>query len=229
MGDDRRRAEDAALVHLLDRPATVLAQALLDLPDRLGRVGVDAGAELLGQLGRGPEHLGRAVEEVLEPDPAAHPTVRRGEVALEQAAVGLDRLEVVVAIGAVRGQRGADAHLGGRLGRALHESPHVEHRGRAAPQRLGVGHVRRGAGDLGRERPMGRVDVVLQPLPQRHRLRRAAEQPGVQVAVVEPGDHGVHRRVDRRHRRPRPDAWPPRSGGPTAAITPSTTSTEPGS
>ena len=64
---------------------------------------------------------------------------------------------------------------------------------------LGVRHVRRGAGDLGRQGAVRGVDVVLEPLPQRHRLRRAPQQPRVQVSVVEPGDHGVHRRVDRRH------------------------------
>ena len=35
VGDDGRRSEDAALVHLLDRAPAELAQALLDLPDRL--------------------------------------------------------------------------------------------------------------------------------------------------------------------------------------------------
>ena len=107
--------EDAALVHLLDRPAAELAQALLDLPDRLRRVGVDAGAELVRQRCGGPEHLGRAVEEVLEPDPRPHPPVGRDEVALEQTAVRLDRLEVVVPIGAVRRERRADADVVGGL------------------------------------------------------------------------------------------------------------------
>ena len=134
------------------------------------------------------------------PTQRAHAPVGRHEVALEQAAVRLDRLEVVVPIGAVRRERGPDADVGGGLRRALHEPPHVEHRRRAAPDGLGVRHVRRGAGDLGRERAVGGVDVVLEPLPERHRLRRAPQQPGVQVTVVEPGDHGVHRRVDRRHR-----------------------------
>ena len=62
--------------------------------------------------------------------------------------------------------------------------------------RLGVRHVRRGPGDLRSERAVRRVDVVLQPLPQRHRLGGAAQQAGVQVGVVQAGDHGVHRRVD---------------------------------
>ena len=115
VGDDGRRTEDAALVHLLDRAPAELAQALLDLPDRLRRVGVDAGAELLGQRCRAAEHLRRAVEDVLQPDPRAHAAVGGDEVRLQQAAVRLQRLEVVVAIGAVRRQRRPDADVVGRL------------------------------------------------------------------------------------------------------------------
>ena len=123
------------------------------------------------------------------------------------------RLEVVVAIGAVRRQRGADADVGGGLRRALHEPPHVEHRGRAAPDGLGVGHVGRGAGDLGRERPVGGVDVVLEPLPERHRLRRAPQQ--TRSAGDRCGARGSRRASTRRSpaRWQRPGGWPPRRVG----------------
>ena len=90
-------------------------------------------------------------------------------------------------------------------GRALHEPPHVHHRDGAGAQALGVGQAAGRLGDLGGQRLVGRVDVGLEPVPQRHRLGRAAQQARVQVAVVQAGDA-------RRGRWRRPPRRPPRAG-----------------
>ena len=72
-----------------------------------------------------------------------------------------------------------------------------------ASSALGVAVQRRRLGDLGRERPVGGVDVGREPVPQRHRLGGAPQQPRVEVAVVEAGDDGVAGGVDApRRRRP---------------------------
>ncbi len=144
------------------------------------------------------KHCSRAVEEVLEPDPRAHPAVGRGAVGLEQPPVRLDRLEVVeaVLVGHVRDQGGAEADGLGRRGRTLHEAPHVHHRRRAREHALGVAVERGHGGDLRRQRLVRGVDVGLEPVPQRHRLRGAAQEAGVQVGVVQAGDHGAPGGVD---------------------------------
>src|SRR6266511_1197674 len=175
---------------------------------------MDAGVELLGQLPRGSERLGAAVQEVLEPDPRPHPSIGVLAVGLQEAPIRRDGLEVVVPreIGDVGRQRGPDADPFGRARRPLHEPPHVEDRRGAEADALRVAQERGRLGDLGGECPVGRIDVGAEPVPQRHRLGRAPEEAGVQVAVLEPGDDrvtgGVHdpgaagvvRRVDRIHR-----------------------------
>src|SRR5438309_193099 len=70
-----------------DRPVSIASQRLLDLPDALGRVDVQPGVELVGQVARVTQGFGTAVEEVLEPDPGPHPALRRRPVGLEQATV----------------------------------------------------------------------------------------------------------------------------------------------
>ena len=151
MGDDHALTEHSPLVEHLDRSAAEAAQRLLDLPDRLRRVGVDPGVELFGKCHRGLERTCGAVEEVLEPDPRADPAVGGIAVRREQRPVRLDRLEVVVALGVgdVRHERGADPELGRRGGRPFHVAPHVHHRRRAREQALGVAVHRR---DLARSR-----------------------------------------------------------------------------
>ena len=55
--DDRALGEDAAVVEHLDRAAAQALQRLLHLPDRLRRVRVEPGAELLHQGERLAEAL----------------------------------------------------------------------------------------------------------------------------------------------------------------------------
>ena len=57
MRDDCLRTEDPALVELLDGASTELLEALLNFPDRLGAVGVDAGVELFGEGRSVAKHL----------------------------------------------------------------------------------------------------------------------------------------------------------------------------
>ena len=111
------------LVEHLDRPATEPLQRLLDLPDRLRRVRVDAGVELLGQRrAASRKHSRRAVEEVLEPDPGAHPPVGRVAVGLEQrdGSTRASRSSRSLAVGDVGDERGPDAD---RLGRGRPSPP----------------------------------------------------------------------------------------------------------
>ena len=195
--DDGALGEDAALVEHLERTATEPLERLLHLPDRLRRVSVDAGVELLGQRQCISEALLAAVEEVLESDPGAHAAVGGGAVGLEQTTVRLERLEVVeLAVGDVGDEGGAQPDGLGRRRGALHVAPHVHHRRRAREHALGVAVQRRGGRDLRRHRLVRGVDVGLQPVPQRHRLRGAAQETGVQVRVVESGQHRVTGEVD---------------------------------
>ena len=108
VGDHGLGSQNPPVVELLDRAAAELAQALLHFPDRLRRMGVDTGVELLGQGGCPSEHVRRAIEDVLEAHPSAHPAIGGHPVGLQQPAIGLQGLEVVVQVGGIGGQGGPD-------------------------------------------------------------------------------------------------------------------------
>ena len=198
VGDDRARPEDPPLVEHLDGPTPQrssdcsTSQVVSD--EWVCRPVSNSSA----RAGAGEARLG-AVQQVLEADPGPHPAPGAvGADRLEQRPVGVDRLEVVVAglVGDVGHERGPDAQPLGDRRRPLHEPPHVHDRRRAGQQPLGVALQRGGPGDLGRQRPVGRVDVGAQPVPQRQRLGGPPQEPGVQVAVVQAGDDRVAGGVD---------------------------------
>ena len=113
---------------------------------------------------------------MLEPDPGSDATIGHIVVGLEQAPIGFQGVEPVVLVGGVRRERGSDADLFGGVGRPFHEPPHVQHTGGAGPESFRVGHPRRSFGDLRSERPMRRINVLFEPLPQRQSLSSAPQQ-----------------------------------------------------
>ena len=203
-------------------PAPEPLQRLLHLPDRLRRVGVDPGVELLRQARRAPRSTPvGAVEQVLEAHPGADPAVGGGPVRFEQPPVGLHRLEVVEAglVGHVGHQRGPDARRFGRRGRALHEPPHVHHRRGAGQHALGVTLQRRRGGDLRGQRPVGGIDVGLRASPTARATPQcpATGRSAGGSCAARGSPHGRWRRPPRpprcegRRRSPRPGR-PPRCG-----------------
>ena len=117
-GDAVGRPRMPAVVGDLGRAAAEPLLRVLHLGERLVQVDVDAGAEVVRERPRFPQQPLRGERQPLDPDVDLDPAVRRAVRLLVTRLVVLERVQVVLVVGDVVRQDGADADLLGRVARA---------------------------------------------------------------------------------------------------------------
>src|SRR5437867_906958 len=90
-------------------------------------MGMKANLVMLGHIHGTVICLGRGVEHVLQPHPHMDSAVRAAMPLLDECFIRIERFEIIMVwvLSNIRDKHRADTELRGRLGTAMHVTPHI--------------------------------------------------------------------------------------------------------